>query len=92
MVLLRLQQIGRGAWAADGKTKRLLGYPPTLELWRSKLTKVLLGYYTAGLHVRAPAQTNLIFFASCLSRWMSPAVALALAECSSISHPHCSAC
>jgi hypothetical protein len=40
MVLLRVQQIGQGMWAADGTTKRLMGFPPTLELWRSKLTRV----------------------------------------------------
>lgn len=39
MVLLRLQNIGRGLWGSDGKCKRLMGYPPTLELWRSKLTR-----------------------------------------------------
>lgn len=30
MVLLRLQNIGRGLWGSDGKCKRLMGYPPTL--------------------------------------------------------------
>lgn len=30
MVLLRLQNIGRGLWARDGKCKRLMGCPPTL--------------------------------------------------------------
>lgn len=41
MVVLRLQQVGSGAWL-DGsrKTKRLLrDMPPTLELWRTKLTR-----------------------------------------------------
>ncbi|KAI3424745.1 hypothetical protein D9Q98_008134 [Chlorella vulgaris] len=40
MVLMRVQQIGRGLWLADGKTqRRTTGMPPTLELWRTKLTK-----------------------------------------------------
>lgn len=41
-MLMRVQQIGRGLWLADGNTKRLMkGMPPTLELWRTKLTKVI---------------------------------------------------
>ena len=45
MVLLRLQQLGRGLWTTAvghvkrGTTKRLMGVPPTLELWSSKITR-----------------------------------------------------